>query len=218
MRILCVSDEVDPIIYSPRVKEHFPDIDLVISAGDLPMEYLGFLASMFNKPVLFVFGNHNLKYLGLFRPSIPIPFSAQPVPPHKFGATYISDRVLKVKGLLIAGLGGSYRYNNGLNQYSDFQMWLKVLRLVPRLLYNRIRYGRFLDILVTHAPPYGINDRPDPCHRGFKSFLWLLKTFKPRYHLHGHIHLYNGLEKRESRYQQTTVINVFKYYLLEPSL
>ena len=39
MKILCVSDYVDPLIYNQNVKEAFPDIDLVLCAGDLPMDY-----------------------------------------------------------------------------------------------------------------------------------------------------------------------------------
>ena len=37
MKILCVSDYVDPLIYNQNVKEAFPDIDLILCAGDLPM-------------------------------------------------------------------------------------------------------------------------------------------------------------------------------------
>jgi len=60
MKVLCVSDQIDPLVYSSNIKERYKDIDLVISAGDLPMEYLDFIVSSLNKPVLFVFGNHNL--------------------------------------------------------------------------------------------------------------------------------------------------------------
>ena len=61
MKILCVSDFVDPLIYNPRVKEAFPDIDLILCAGDLPMDYIDFIVTVFNKPTYFIFGNHNLK-------------------------------------------------------------------------------------------------------------------------------------------------------------
>ena len=61
MKILCVSDYVDPLIYNQNVKEAFPDIDLILCAGDLPMDYVDFIVSVFNKPTYFVFGNHDLK-------------------------------------------------------------------------------------------------------------------------------------------------------------
>ena len=60
MRILCISDQVDPLVYSPRMRERFKDVDLVLSAGDLPPEYLGFITSMLNKDLVFVMGNHDL--------------------------------------------------------------------------------------------------------------------------------------------------------------
>lgn len=218
MRILCVSDSVDPLVYNVRVRERFPDIDLVISAGDLPMEYLGFLASSFNRPLLFVFGNHNLNHMDNFRtrPAMHVDTNAID---HRFtsqfGSTHIHRRVVCVDGLLIGGLGGSRRYNNGQNQYTDRQMYWEVLRMVPRLLWNRIFYGRFLDILVTHAPPFGVHDRPDQCHTGLHAFRWLIRRFRPRHLLHGHVHLYDRNAERVSVVDQTTVINVYGYYILE---
>ncbi|HKK47684.1 MAG TPA: metallophosphoesterase, partial [Alkalispirochaeta sp.] len=66
MKILCVADHIDPLVYSVTIKKRFADVDLVLSAGDLPMDYLGFIASSLNVTVGFVFGNHNLKELPTF--------------------------------------------------------------------------------------------------------------------------------------------------------
>ena len=86
---------------------------------------------------------------------------------------------------------------------------------MPRLIYNKLRYGRYLDVFIAHAAPLGIHDRDDPCHKGFKCFLWFMKKFKPRYFLHGHIHLYDLQAPRVTVYESTTVINVFSNYLLD---
>jgi uncharacterized protein len=215
MRILCISDKVDPLIYSNSVKERFGDVDLVLSAGDLPMEYLSFIVSVLNRPLLFVFGNHNLADLPYYRPSS----TTRPYPIHSYesdsGASYIGFKVCKESGLLIMGLGGSILYNNGGNQFSQQQMWARVLAKIPILLYNKLRYGRFVDIVLTHAPPQGIHDREDPCHRGFEAFLWLMRNFKPQFLIHGHIHLYDNREERKTRYGQTWVINAFGYQVLD---
>ena len=96
------------------------------------------------------------------------------------GTTYIGFKTVKDNSLLIAGVSGSLRYNKGLNQYTDKQMKRKLIGLIPSLLLNKIRYGRFLDILVTHASPEGIHDKSDPCHRGFKSFLWFMEVFQAK--------------------------------------
>jgi len=219
MKILCVADTVAPLVYSSHIKERFGDIDLVIGAGDLPIEYLEFITSSLNKPVVFVFGNHNLKRLNYFKRSVfslDEPALNEPlVPMDSFGSIYIDNRVIRVKNLLIGGLGGSIRYNNGENQFTEFQMYLKIFRMIPRMIWNRLFNGRYIDVLVTHSAPFGINDRDDNCHRGFKSFLWFMKTFQPRFLLHGHIHLYDQNAIRESAYMQTRIINVYDYYRLQ---
>ena len=61
MRLLCVADHVDPFIYSNGLKTRFGKVDLVLSAGDLALGYYDFIISTLNKPLLFVFGNHDLE-------------------------------------------------------------------------------------------------------------------------------------------------------------
>jgi Icc-related predicted phosphoesterase len=114
-------------------------------------------------------------------------------------------------GLLMAGIEGSLRYNFGPYQYTDEEMWWFVLMLAPGLLLNKLRYGRFLDVFVTHSPPWHIHDADDRAHRGSKAFRWLLQVFKPAFHLHGHIHIYRRDTITETWFDQTRVINVFGY-------
>ncbi|TVR34093.1 MAG: metallophosphoesterase [Spirochaetaceae bacterium] len=218
MKILCVSDHVDPLVYSTNVRKHFSDVDLVLSAGDLPMDYLGFLASSFNTPVLFVFGNHNLSQLENFRrqsahirDSGDINFRLC----NTFGSTHVHRRVVRTKGMLIAGLGGSLRYNAGKNQFSEREMYRQILAMVPRLLWNRLVHGRYLDILLTHASPYGVHDKPDRCHTGFRAFRWFIRRFQPCYLLHGHVHLYDLNARRVTVVDGTTVINVYSHFVLD---
>ena len=146
------------------------------------MDYYGYIVSSLNKKLFFVFGNHNLKHYNRFT-STNNSFTYDPgaVNQHSFGSIFVSGKVIREKksGLIIAGIGGSINYNNGENQYTDTQMYLKLLKLVPRLMWNKLFHGRYLDIFLTHSPPRGYNDREDPCHRGFKSFLWFLEKFTP---------------------------------------
>ncbi|MDR1909827.1 MAG: metallophosphoesterase [Spirochaetaceae bacterium] len=209
MKILCVSDQIDPVVYSASIKEHFRDVDLILSAGDLPMDYLDFIVSSLNKPLLFVSGNHD-------RPDHEggPPGRNGPAPPGA-GLIHVGARVKREEGLIIAGLGGSMRYNRGGNQYTNFEMTLMIGKLIPALLLNRIFRGRFLDILLTHAAPEGIHDLKDLCHRGFRPFLWFMRVFKPRYLIHGHIHLYDIQTVRVTRYRETTVLNAYGHYLID---
>jgi len=217
MKLLCVADTIAPLVYSPNVKDRFKDVDIVIGAGDLPMEYLGFIASSLNKPVFFVFGNHNLKKLEQFKSAKHMARNYDQMEQNFYGSTYIDGQVVRRKGIIFAGLGGSIRYNNGENQFTERQMYVRIFKLIPKLIFNRIFRGRYLDVLVCHAAPFGIHDKDDDCHRGFKSFLWFMRVFKPRYLLHGHIHLYDANETRVTRYFQTTIINVYDHFVLDIS-
>jgi Icc-related predicted phosphoesterase len=206
MKILCISDQIDPLVYSSSIKERFKDVDLILSAGDLPLDYLDFVVSSLNKPLLFVFGNHHVEAPEQNGAA----FGAD-----GYGATHIGCRVVREGGLIVAGLGGSMRYNRGYNQYTNFQMYGQILRLIPALLFNRLFRGRFLDVLLTHAAPRGIHDREDLCHRGFGAFLWFMRVFKPKYLINGHIHLYDFSEVRSTEYKKTQVINAYSHYIID---
>lgn len=219
MKILCISDDKDRLVYSSYIKNHFKDIDLVIGAGDLSLSYYEFIISSLNKPLFFVFGNHNLEgYNRYMNPNK----DAKLISPSNnleniYGGECLDGKVIRDKktGLIIAGLGGSYKYNNGLHQYNEFQMRKRIIKLIPKLILNKIKYGRYLDILITHAPPLGYNDEIDNCHRGFSSFLTFMDIFKPKYLLHGHVHLVDTNARRKVVYRRTKVINVYKSYVLE---
>lgn len=230
MKILCVSDFVDPLIYNQNVKESFPDIDLILCAGDLPMDYIDFIVSVFNKPTYFVFGNHNLKEYHFYHKDAqtnPKYFEIEEAT-HGHGATYLGFKSFvnheltftdpntgKKTPLLIAGISGSLEYNKGLNQFTDAQMKMKLLKMVPSLLKNKRKYGRYLDIFMTHASPRHIHDHEDPCHKGFECFNWFLEKYKPTYMVHGHIHLYDMREERVGKYFNTTVVNAYSHYIIE---
>jgi Icc-related predicted phosphoesterase len=220
MRLLCLADHVDPLIYSNGLKERYGKVDFVLSAGDLALGYYDFVISTLNKPLYFVFGNHHLENRRDYKRWTD-PFEDRQ--PHWIaagvGATCVEGKVIRTRGLIIAGLGGSILYNRGENQFTDFSMFMAILRMAPALLWHRIFHGRFLDILLTHSPPYGINDLPDPCHTGFRSFLWFMRVFKPRYLIHGHVHLYDRNAAREARYGETRIVNAYDHIVLdlEPS-
>jgi Icc-related predicted phosphoesterase len=205
--VLAISDVVEQRIYDARLRARFGHADLVVSCGDLPDYYLDYVVSTLNVPLLKVHGNHDQR-------SEPEPCEPNPT----WGTTDLHARSVSSHGLLLAGLEGCRRYNDGPYQYTEAQMRAQVARLVPHLLRNKLQYGRYLDVLVTHAPPAGIHDEPDVCHRGFDVYRWLLRTFRPRYHLHGHIHVYDNRTVTRSVFEDTTVINVYGYRELQLEL
>ena len=208
MKILTVSDKVDELIYSPAIKRLGADVDLVLGCGDLPAYYLEFIVTMLGGPLFYVIGNHANEVKQQYMPAQQWEYPG--------GCVNLDERVVRYRGLLIAGLEGSIRYNaNPYFQYTEREMALKVWRLVPSLLMNRIRYGRYLDILITHAPPLGIHDRTDRCHQGFQAFVTFMERFRPRYLIHGHVHLYSPNDVAETVFGSTTVINTYGSKLLE---
>lgn len=200
MNVLSISDVIIPYIYSPKVKNKYGHVDIVIACGDLPYYYQEFVISMLDKPLFFVRGNHD--------PVIEYGEGGNRSYPH--GGIDLHRRIVRYQGLLIAGVEGSVRYKQqGSFQYTQSEMWRHVFSLVPALLYNKLVYGRFLDVFVTHASPWEIHDKPDRAHRGIKAFRWMLRVFKPRYHFHGHIHIYRSDTISETEFVDTSVINTY---------
>lgn len=202
MKILSVSDVELSFIYSAHITERFRDVDLVISCGDLPHYYLEYMISMLDVPLYYVHGNHASK----------VEYSAEGERSAPWGGYDLHRRVKRdPSGLLLAGIEGSLQYNYGPHQYTQSQMWMFVFSLVPGLFFNKLRYGRYLDVFVTHASPWKIHDMDDRPHRGAKAFRWLIDVFQPSYHLHGHIHVYRSDTVTETTIGKTKVINTFGY-------
>ena len=160
---------------------------------------------MINAPLYYVPGNHDPTY----NPNRSLSYAE--------GGSNLDLKTASAKGLLLAGLGGSIRYRpDGVNQYTQEQAFYRAYTLIFRLLGNRMRYGRKLDILITHSPPFGIHDEDSQAHQGLKALNLLIRVACPRYHFHGHTHFYrNNLEDSVTQVGQTTVMNIFPYKVVE---
>ncbi len=205
MRILAVSDQVVERIYTLAGQGHFHGVDLILGCGDLPYTYLEYLLSMLNVPMFYVPGNHDPEY---------DPNSASA---RAEGGSNLDLRRARFRGLLLAGFGGCVRYRpDGVNQYTQVEAYGRAAQLMPGLLWNRLRYGRALDILITHSPPYGIHDEDSQAHRGLKAINWILAWARPRYHFHGHTHFFRrNLSPAVTQLERTTIMNVFPYQVIE---
>jgi len=190
MKILAIADVESKSLWDYFEKSKLQGVDLIISCGDLDPNYLSFLATFTTAPVLYVHGNHDVKY--------------EKNPPG--GCICIEDKIYVYKGVRIMGLGGSMEYTGGMHQYTENAMVFRVFKMLPKLLWRR-----GFDILVTHAPAYEINDGEDLPHRGFQIFKTLMQTCKPKYFLHGHVHMnYGRKHKRYDVYEDTTIINTYE--------
>lgn len=217
-RVLAISDEIRETLYGRRLLELEPD--LVVSCGDLPFDYLEYIVTVTNVPLLWVPGNHDAApHSDPLRATMLLPVlegdrSTTYGPP---GAINIDGCIVDVKGLRVAGLGGSIRYCGGPHQYTDEQMSRRANRLARRARVARLRDGRLVDLLVTHAPARGVGDDDDPAHRGFSSFGRLVQALSPRVMVHGHVHPHSR-RVRDHLIGKTTVLNVVGYRMVEVGL
>lgn len=196
MKILVLADQKSKYLYDFYEPDKLKDVDLIISCGDLPPEYLSFFVTLCNVPLLYVRGNHDGKY--------------EKTPPE--GCICIEDDIYVYQGIRILGLGGSMEYlPKAANQYSETKMRKRLWKLQYKLWRNR-----GFDILVTHAPAHQINDLEDLPHRGFAVFRTLMEKYKPKFFFHGHVHAnYSRNFKRIDKYEETTIVNAFEYYIVE---
>lgn len=193
LTVLAIADQVHPSLYEYFELERWKDIDLVLSAGDLPTEYLDFLCTALNVPIFYVRGNHDGDY-----------------PAGRYaGSENVHGRIVEYQGIRIAGFEGSRRYKEGSCQYTERAM----SRVVRVSQVKALRLGR-PDIVLTHAPPAGCHDGHDVCHRGFQCFQRIIDSWQPRFLVHGHTHRHYGQEM-VSTVGNTTVINAFPLYRFE---
>ena len=193
MAVLAVGDEVDERLLGDSPPGLLRDVRLVLSCGDLPADYLEALANRFQVPLLYVRGNHDRYY-------------RESPPPGE----NIHGRVVVVGGLKILGFEGSPWYNGDGVQYTEWQMWWRV-----QAARTAMWKARGVDIVVTHTPPFGVNDGEDLVHTGFKAFRPLVEALRPRYFIHGHTHLsYTPRAARITTVGGTQVVNAFRSVLL----
>ena len=159
MKILVIADEELNELWqgwNNAEAEKLKDINLILSAGDLHPHYLEFLVTMLNVPLLYVRGNHDSCYdddppegcididdrileieeapsggaivrrpglMGLWDDIM------HKLDPH----VRIEDKnfglLKRPRRIRIAGLGGSMRYGNGSDMYTEAEMKSRVRKL-----------------------------------------------------------------------------------------
>ena len=195
MKILALADVESKGLWDFLDKDYLRSMDLILAAGDLKPDYLEYLALYARADIFYVYGNHDLTQ-GRRSPG---------------GCIEVEDTVYDVNGVRVLGLGGSIRYKPGPNQYTEKEMEKRIRRLRRQLK----KSGGF-DILLTHSPAKDLGDASDPTHTGFVCMRKLLEEYRPKYMVHGHVHLNYGPGKaRLLTYGDTTIINAYEKYEFE---
>lgn len=200
MKILCISDRVERLLYGPSLNTYAGGVEAVVSCGDLPFAYLEYIITFLGVPVYYVLGNHD-----------PAADSKE----YPGGCTPLDERLVDVGGVTLAGLSGSPLYSYGPNQYTERQMYLRAWALTMKIWRRKLLSDRKPLVFVTHSPPFGLGDREDPAHVGFESFIGLIERHHPNLWLHGHVHLYGPNDHRETHRGETRILNVYGHQILE---
>jgi len=195
VKLLLISDRESQYLWDFYQPGRLDGLDMILSCGDLNAQYLTFLVTMGNVPLLYVHGNHDKTY--------------DVRPPE--GCECVEDRLITVKGLRILGLGGSIWYSGGPHQYTERQM----ARRIRRLWFSLHRAGG-VDIVLTHSPAKGYGDGEDRAHQGFQCLVDLLDKYRPKYLIHGHVHMTYGTNlPRVQNRNGTTIINAYERFVLD---
>ncbi len=194
MKILLVSDEESRYIWDCFDPEVFRGVELILSCGDLKRDYLEFLVTMIPAPLFYVPGNHDKDFLNR--------------PPE--GCTNLDGRLLSWRGIRFLGLGGCKSAAARPYEYTEQEMARRLRRLA-----KPIRQSGGFDILLTHAPAWGLGDGQDAFHQGFACYRTLLEEYHPRYYFFGHQHKGYGRFTGELRYAGATLMNACGYRIIE---
>jgi uncharacterized protein len=134
------------------------DVDLVLCLGDLSRTDLEPLGSA-RVPKLGVHGNHDdgEEFTGL-------------------GIESVHLRRVEIGGLCFGGFSGSHEYRQEPRYTWSQKQASKLLRKLGHV-----------DVLLSHSPPFGINDEPDdPAHVGLVGLREYIEREHPTWLMHGH--------------------------------
>jgi Icc-related predicted phosphoesterase len=193
VKILTVSDRVTPELISDGSPVAKGSIDLILGCGDLPPEFLSRLREVYDVPLFYVLGNHDIRHETGIQ-----------------GCEDLTRRIIMHGGRSFVGFSGSRWYNGNQNQYREREMRTQI-----RWLWFDLWRLKRLDVVVTHAPPRHIHDAEDRCHKGFNCYRGFIEKYRPGFFIHGHIHrVFETPADRVTVVDQTQVINSYGYHLV----
>ncbi len=183
MRIAAISDIHDDIENLNNLKKLLDGFDLLLVAGDLsngdPTEVISILKE-FKIDVIVVRGNHDPLDLG-----------------DTAGLTILDyGEIVEVNGYTIMGHPFPIEDHN-ITGPSEDEQYYKYLEKIDKV-----------DIVLSHSPPFGINDtiaRDPETNYGSKALIKFINNKSPKLVICGHVHDYGG---NYSIINNTMVINV----------
>lgn len=158
LRLLVIADRAP----SKPVRELIAatPVDAIVTLGDLELSMIRDLELITDIPKLGVYGNHcSGSYMG------------------DVGLTNMHLNTMTINGITFGGFEGSVRYKD--SAYAKMYTQEEASALLKDFPH--------VDVILTHCPPYGINDdRSELAHTGFQGLLTYIEEKAPAYLFHGH--------------------------------
>jgi len=200
VKIVCISDThnlTDNLI--------LPEGDILLHAGDFTklgkksevQHFINFMKKLKFKYKVIIAGNHDICFdnnkfklkakklseLDVAKEDLFTPEEAKQM---LSDFIYLENSGVEILGIRIFGspIADSQR--------SDGAFIIKCSNEIRKTLWQMVPDG--IDILLTHGPPYGINDLSKKNINGGCKYLLheVINRIKPKYHVYGHIHEANG--------------------------
>ena len=173
MKILHLSDTHG----SPRRLRSLPEGDLIVHSGDFTMtgseqealDFLNWFCALDYRHKIFICGNHDECLFGANITGL------------DDNVHYLCNTGIELEGIRFYGI-------------PMFMADCETGRQDRH--YAEIPFGT--DVLITHAPPFGMLDRDHDRLYGSKALLSRVTLVKPRFHLFGHIHAGRGVVRTAS--------------------
>ncbi|MBP5246073.1 MAG: metallophosphoesterase [Clostridia bacterium] len=189
MKILIISDKESELLLKYYKENRFDEADVVLSAGDLPYEYLQEVKNNVNAPLFYVRGNHDL-YGKRF-----------------FDKELAEWKCVTFQNVKIAGIGC---FDKKGRRFSENELRSKLGKL-----YKKIQNARGVDIILSHLPMKDLGDGDDAYHKGSEAIREFVAKTAPKYFVYGHNHLNYGINERILTCGKTSVINASEKYIFE---
>ncbi len=185
MIVLAIADRPPQTNLLNLISEN--NVELVCTLGDLDYSSLQELERVKDIPKIGVYGNHCSGTY--FEP---------------LGIKNMHLKTFEYKGIVFGGFEGSIRYKS--STYGKMYTQEEAKEMLKNFPY--------VDVMLAHSPPYGINDEPESIsHQGFIALREYLEKKEPRYFFHGHTYPTEDNMVRE--YHKTKIIYVYRTKIIK---
>jgi Icc-related predicted phosphoesterase len=188
VKLLVIADNSDNWLSDEWMRSVAQGCDAVLTLGDMYRHDLE-KVTVTETPMLGVYGNHcRRNYIA------------------ELGGVECAggvDTIALVKQTVLGttlGVNGCVRYSTAKDFQHTQEEYENALRVMPSA-----------DIVVTHAPPKGINDHEDEAHNGIDALKEWVDTYRPAHLFHGHTYPENPV----TRYRGTEIHYVHGYAVID---